>query len=195
MDNINNDRYYLEKIKTLVCTGDLMNGVLWYTYHRSDMTEHLGDSVSRQDAKNCGGSVLSTHRIPNHHIWKPRKTTAFRKTAFWILSLFTMIRNTNGTLQSTGSLLRLSSASWTAFQSNAVLTAEELISRNQVTTETEPEDTVALTAAKRSPHWRGLYLTPIRFPYPNGSNTWFTSSNSIPFPVPPETTETQNPTR
>lgn len=152
MDNIKNDRYYLEKIKTLVCTGDLMNGVLWYTYHRSDMTEHLGDSVSRQDAKNCGGSVLSTHRIPNHHIWRPRKTTAFRKTAFRILSLFTMIRNTNGTSQSTGSLLRLSSASRTAFQSNAVvLTAEGLISRNQVTTETEPGDTVALTAAKRSP--------------------------------------------
>ena len=29
---------------------------------------------------------------------------------------------------------------------------EELISRNQVTTETEPGNTVALTAAKRSPH-------------------------------------------
>ena len=59
-----------------------------------------------------------------------------------------------------------------------------LISRNQVTTETKPGDTVALTAAKRSPRWRGLYLTPIRFPYPNGSNTWFTSSISIFFPVP-----------
>ena len=155
------------------------------------MTEHLGDSVSRQDAKNCGGSFLSTHRIPNHHIWKPRKTTAFRKTAFRILSLFTMIRNTNGTLQSIGSLLRLSSASWTAFQSNAVLTAEGLISRNQVTSAMEQEDTVVLTAEECSPHWPGQYLTPIRFPYPNGSNTWFTSSNSIPFPVPPETTETQ----
>ena len=84
MDSIKNDRYYLEKIKTLVCTGDLMNGVLWYTYHRSDATEHLGDSVSRQDAKNCGGSFLSTHRIPNHHIWQLRTTTAFRKTAFRI---------------------------------------------------------------------------------------------------------------
>ena len=157
------------------------------------MTEHLGDSVSRQDAKNCGGSFLSTHRIPNHHIWKPRTTTAFRKTAFRILTLFTMIRNTNGTLQSTESLLRLSSASWTAFQSNAVLTAEGLISRNQVTAETEPGDTSALTAAKHSPRWQGLYLTPIRFPYPNGSNTWCTSSSSIPFPVLPETTETQLP--
>lgn len=29
----------------------------------------------------------------------------------------------------------------------------------------------ALTAAKRSPRCRGLYLTPIRFPYPNGLNT------------------------
>ena len=36
-----------------------------------------------------------------------------------------------------------------------------LISRNQVTTETEPGDTVALTAAKRSPRRRGLYLTAI----------------------------------
>ena len=63
-----------------------------------------------------------------------------------------MIRNTNGTLQSTESLLRPNSALSTDFQSNAVLTAEGLISRNQVTTETEPEDTVALTAAKRSPH-------------------------------------------
>ena len=63
-----------------------------------------------------------------------------------------MIRNTNGTLQSTESLLRPNSALSTDFQSNAVLTAEALISRNQVTTETEPEDTVALTAAKRSPH-------------------------------------------
>ena len=172
-----------------------MNGGWWYNYHRSDMTEHLGNSVSRQDAKNCGGSVLSTHRIPNHHIWKPRKTTAFRKTAFRILSLFTMIRNTNGTLQSTGSLLRLSSASWTAFQSNAVLTAEELISRNQVTTETEPGYTIALTAEECSPHWPGQYLTPIRFPYPNESNTWCTSSSSIPFSVLLETTETQKPTR
>lgn len=38
-----------------------------------------------------------------------------------------------------------------------------LISRNQVTTETKPGDTVALTEAKRSPRWRGLYLTAIWF--------------------------------
>ena len=62
-----------------------------------------------------------------------------------------MIQNTNGTLPSTEGLLRLSLALSTTFRLNAVLTAEENISRNQVTTAMEQEDTVALTAAKRSP--------------------------------------------
>ena len=44
------------------------------------------------------------------------------------------------------------SASRTAFQSNAVLTAGEHISRNQVTSAMEQEDTVALTAEECSPH-------------------------------------------
>ena len=38
-----------------------------------------------------------------------------------------------------------------AFQSNAVLTAGEHISRNQVTSAMEQEDTVALTAVGRFP--------------------------------------------
>ena len=62
-----------------------------------------------------------------------------------------MIRNTNGTLQSTEGLLRPNSVLSTAFQSNAVLTAGEHISRNQVTTAMEQEDTVALTAVGRFP--------------------------------------------
>ena len=63
-----------------------------------------------------------------------------------------MIRNTNGTLQSTESLLRPNSALSTDFQSNAVLTAGgEHISRNQVTSAMEQEDTVALTAENLLP--------------------------------------------
>ena len=57
-----------------------------------------------------------------------------------------MIRNTNGTLQSTEGLLRPNSVLSPAFQSNAVLTAGEHISRNQVTSAMEQEDTAALTA-------------------------------------------------
>ena len=82
-----------------------------------------------------------------------------------------MIRNTNGTLPSTEGLLWLSLALSTTFRLNAVLTAEEHISRNQVTTEMEQEDTVALTVEECSPHLLELCLMHTRFPYPNGSNT------------------------
>lgn len=102
-----------------------------------------------------------------------------------------MIRNTNGTLQSTESLLRLSLALSTDFQSNAVLTAEESISRNQAATAMEQEDTVALTAEECSLCLLEPCLMHTRFPYSNGSNTCFTFSSSIPFPVQPETTETR----
>lgn len=102
-----------------------------------------------------------------------------------------MIRNTNGTLQSTESLLRLSLALSTDFQSNAVLTAEGPISRNQATTAMEQEDTVALTAEECSLYLLEPCLMHTRFPYPNESNTCFTFSSSIPFPVQPETTETR----
>ena len=99
------------------------------------------------------------------------------------------MRNTNGTLPSTEGLLRLSSALSTAFQSNAVLTAEGHISRNQVTTAMEQEDIVALTAEECSLCLLEPCLMHTRFPYPNGSNTCFTFSSSISFPVQPETTE------
>ena len=82
-----------------------------------------------------------------------------------------MMRNTNGTLQSTESLLRLSLALSTDFQSNAVLTAEGPISRNQATTAMEQEDIVALTAEECSPRLPELCLMHTRFPYPNGLNT------------------------
>ena len=82
-----------------------------------------------------------------------------------------MVRNTNGTLPSTEGLLRLSSALSTAFQSNAVLTAEGPISKNQVTTAMEQEDIVALTAEECSPRLLELCLMHTRYPYPNGSNT------------------------
>lgn len=62
-----------------------------------------------------------------------------------------MIRNTNGMLQSTEGLLRLSSALSTAFQSNAVLTVTERISRSLATIATEQEGIVALTAEGHSP--------------------------------------------
>lgn len=82
-----------------------------------------------------------------------------------------MIRNTNGTLPSTEGLLQLSLALSTTFRLNAVLTAEEHISRNQVTTAMEQEDIVALTAEECSPRLLEPCLMHTRFPYPNGSNT------------------------
>ena len=82
-----------------------------------------------------------------------------------------MIQNTNGTLPSTEGLLWLSLALSTTFRLNAVLTAEENISRNQVTTAMEQEDIVALTAEECSPHLLELFLMHTRFPYPNGLNT------------------------
>lgn len=102
-----------------------------------------------------------------------------------------MIRNTNGTLQSTEGLLRLSLALSTTFRLNAVLTAEEHISRNQVTTAMEQEGIVALTAEECSLCLLEPCLMHTRFPYLNESNTCFTFSSSIPFPVQPETTETR----
>ena len=54
-------------------------------------------------------------------------------------------------LQSTEGLLRLSSALSTAFQSNAVLTVTERISRSLATIATEQEGIVALTAEGHSP--------------------------------------------
>ena len=83
-----------------------------------------------------------------------------------------MIRNTNGTLPSTEGLLRLSLALSTTFRLNAVLTAEEHISRNQVTAAMEQEDIVALTAEECSPRLLELCLMHTRFPYPNGSNEY-----------------------
>ena len=100
-----------------------------------------------------------------------------------------MIQNTNGTLPNTEGLLRLSLALSTTFRLNAVLTAEENISRNQVTTAMEQEDIVALTAEECSPRLLELCLMHTRFPYPNGLNTWSTFSSSIPFPVQPKTIE------
>ena len=72
---------------------------------------------------------------------------------------------------STEGLLRLSLALSTTFRLNAVLTAEEHISRNQATTAMEQEDIVALTAEECSPRLLELCLMHTRFPYPNGSNT------------------------
>ena len=59
----------------------------------------------------------------------------------------------------------------TAFQSNAVLTAEGNISKNQVTTAMEQEDIGAWNAEECSPRLLELCLIHTRFPYPNGLNT------------------------
>lgn len=75
-----------------------------------------------------------------------------------------MIRNTNGTLPSTEGLLRLSLALSTTFRLNAVLTAEEHISRNQVTTAMEQEDIVTLAAEECSPPLTGTVFDAHKFP-------------------------------
>lgn len=117
------------KTGTLVCPDDLADRVLQYNYPWSAMTK---PSTGQQDAKDCGGSVLLTRRIPNHHIGKTITTvTAFPKQAFRIWSLFTMTRNSNGTLPGTESLRRPSTALSTPFRLNATTDAEGPISRNR----------------------------------------------------------------